>query len=265
MPFAEVRGIRLHWSERGSGDPLICVMGLGADQRAWVFQLEPFSEAFRTIVFDNRDCGQSSLVDEDYDLDDMAGDTLALADELGLESFHLLGISMGAAICQHAALRAPARVRTLTLAAAWGGASATYGEMRARNWAREVSRASREEFLETMMLLTLSERFFDIPGGVKQFKKLALAAPHAQPPEAFARQSRASARHDVRDRLAELTMPVHVISGANDVLIPPWKQQELAALIPGAKLTVLEGVAHSMNLDGAEAFTAAVLDFLASA
>ena len=112
------------------------------------------------------------------------------------------------------------------------------------------------------MLITLSERFFDTPGAVEQYKQLALAAPDQQPPEAFIRQARAAARHDVRDRLHQLTMPVHVISGSNDILIPMWKQRELAALIPDAELTVLDGVAHSMTLDGAPLFTDAVLGFL---
>ena len=262
MPFAEVNGVRLYYAEHGEGEPLILVMGLGADHLSWAFQLGPFSERFRTIVFDNRDAGRSTRPEADYALADMAQDILALADHLELESFHLLGLSMGSAISQHVALAAPERVKTLTLAASWAGASDAYGAMRTAAWERDVHNSTPEEWLEVMMTLTLSERFFATPGAVEQFKRLALAAPHPQPPEAFVRQARASAGHDVRDRLHELTMPVHVISGAQDILIPAWKQRELAELIRGAELTVLEDAAHSMHLETAEAFNRAVLEFL---
>jgi pimeloyl-ACP methyl ester carboxylesterase len=262
MPHAQANGLDLYWEEHGSGEPLLCVMGLGADHRAWVLQRQVFAARYRTILFDNRDCGRSTVVDGPYEIADMARDTLGLADALGLESFHLLGISLGAAVCQHVALAAPGRVRTLTLAAAWGGASAEYGRLRTKAWERDMRNASREDFLEAMMLLTLSERFFEIPGAVEEYKRVALGAPDQQPPEAFIRQAQAAARHDLRDRLHQLAMPVHVISGSNDILIPSWKQRELAALISGAELTVLDGVAHSMTLDGAQVFNDAVLGFI---
>jgi pimeloyl-ACP methyl ester carboxylesterase len=264
VPHADVNGIRLYYEEHGAGEPLLCVMGLGADHLGWAFQVGDFAQRFRTFVFDNRDIGQSTIVDADYELADMAADTLALADHLGLDDFHLLGISMGAAIAQHAALAAPERIRTLTLAAAWGGASALYGELRTKAWERDIRTASREDFLETMMLLTLGEDLFADPAIFEQAKRLALAVPHPQPPEAFIRQARAAGRHDVRDRLHELAMPVHVISGSHDVLIPPFKQRELADLIPGAELTTIEGAAHSMNMVSAQEFTRTVLDFLVS-
>jgi pimeloyl-ACP methyl ester carboxylesterase len=63
-------------------------------------------------------------------------------------------------------------------------------------------------------------------------RALLLDDPYAQPPEAFARQAAAGAQHDVRDRLGELAMPVHVIGAERDLMIPAWKSEELASLIP---------------------------------
>src|SRR3954471_24595538 len=117
MPFAEVNDQRLYYEERGGGEPLLCVMGLASDHQAWGLQLPEFAKRFRTIVFDNRDTGQSSMAEDDYAVEDLADDVLALADELELADFHLLGISLGSAVSQHVALRAPERLRTLTLAA----------------------------------------------------------------------------------------------------------------------------------------------------
>jgi pimeloyl-ACP methyl ester carboxylesterase len=96
-------------------------------------------------------------------------------------------------------------------------------------------------------------------------KRLALENPHPQPTEALIRQIRSMSHHDVRDRLGELRMPVHVIAGDRDLLIPPWKSEEVAERVDGATLTILKGIGHSMNLERAEEFNEAVLSWLLSA
>ena len=58
-------------------------------------------------------------------------------------------------------------------------------------------------------------------------------------------------------------MPTHVIGAEYDILVPVWKSRELAELIPGAELTVIEGSPHGANIERAEEFNAAVLDFIA--
>ena len=58
-------------------------------------------------------------------------------------------------------------------------------------------------------------------------------------------------------------MPTHVIGAEYDILVPVWKSRELAELIPGAQLTVLEQAPHGVNVERAEEFNRAVLDFIA--
>ena len=91
------------------------------------------------------------------------------------------------------------------------------------------------------MLLTLSERVFETEEASTTIKRMALENPHPQPTEALIRQIRALSRHDLRDRLGELPMPVHVIAGDRDVLIPPWKGEEVAERAPDATITVPQG------------------------
>ena len=124
---------------------------------------------------------------------------------------------------------------------------------------------SREEHIDNLLLLTLSERYYENPDAVEFVRRMMLANPHPQSPDAFARQVDASGRHETRDRLSELAMPVHVIGAEHDILVPVWKSKEIAALIPGAKLTVLEAAPHGANLENAEQFNGAALEFLASA
>jgi 3-oxoadipate enol-lactonase len=155
MPTVEVNGQKLYYEVHGEGEPLLCVMGLSADTLAWMLQVPAFSAGYRTVIFDNRDVGQSSMADGSYEIADMAQDALALADALELNAFHLLGVSMGGAIAQEIAVAAPERVRTLTLAVTFPAGGA-WARKLAEVWAARVRRASREERVDELMLLTFS-------------------------------------------------------------------------------------------------------------
>lgn len=264
MPHTDSHRPRLYYEVQGEGEPLVLLMGLGADILAWILQLPACSERYRTITIDNRDVGRSDYVDGPYEIADMAADALAVCDELELESFHLLGLSMGGMIAQEVALAAPERVRTLTLCVTYGGVG-EYARTRSRLLAAQAMRAPFEEHVDMLLTLTMSEQFYENPEAVQYMRNMMLAHPHPQRPEGFGRQAEAAARHDVRGRLAELQMPVHVIGAEHDILVPVWKSRELADLIPGAKLTVLEGAPHGINIERAEEFNRAVLDFLAPA
>jgi 3-oxoadipate enol-lactonase len=262
VAYAEVNGQRLYYEVHGEGEPLVLVMGLGGDLVAWARQIPEFAKRYRVIAIENRDVGRSSYADGPYEIADMADDTLAVLDELGVDDFHLLGVSMGGAISQQIALRAPERVRTLTLCVTWGG-NGPYGEARARLLGEQYRRMSREEQVDYLMLLTMSEEFYRDPRAVTWLRGMILNNPHPQETEGFVRQLDACGRHDVRDRLGELSMPTHVVGAEHDVMVPPWKSTELAELIPGARLTMIERGAHLVNIEGAERFNEAVLGFLA--
>jgi pimeloyl-ACP methyl ester carboxylesterase len=273
MAIAEANGQQLYYEIHprspasagqgagGEGEPLLCVGGLSCDTLAWIPQLQAFSAEYRTVIFDNRDVGQSSMAEAGYDIADMARDALALADELDLGSFHLLGVSMGGAIAQEMALQAPGRVRTLTLAVTFSTGGA-YSRRLAEVWGARVRQISREQHVDELMLLNHSEEFYENPDMVALVRTAMLQNPHPQPPEAFRRQLEACSRQDTRDRLGTLTMPTQVIGGERDILVPIWKSREIASAIPDAKFIVLPGAPHGLSLERADEFNAAVLGFI---
>ena len=233
MPTAECNGQTLYYEEHGEGEPLLCVMGLSANTLAWALQVQAFAAEHRTVIFDNRDVGQSSIADAEYEIRDMAADTLALADHLGLDEFHLVGVSMGGAIGQEVALAAPERVKTLTLAVTFASGGA-WARRLAEVWGARRMKQTWEEFVDEILLLNMSE--------------------------AFVRQLEASGRHAAA--VDQIAVPTHVIGAEFDILVPVWKSKELAELIPGAKLTVIEGAPHGANLERAQEFNELVLGFL---
>jgi pimeloyl-ACP methyl ester carboxylesterase len=261
MAIAEANGQQLYYEIHGDGEPLLCVHGLSCDTLTWIPQIEAFAAEHRTVIFDNRDVGQSSMAEPGYDIADMARDAIALADELELDSFNLLGVSMGGAIAQELALQAPGRVRTLTLAVTFS-TGGTYSRRLAEVWGARVMQISREQHVDELMLMNHSEAFYENADMVEFVRTAMLQNPHPQPPEAFARQLVACSCHDTRDRLSSLTMPTQVIGGEHDILVPIWKSREIAAAIPDAKLNVLPAAPHGLSLERAEEFNAAVLGFI---
>jgi pimeloyl-ACP methyl ester carboxylesterase len=122
----------------------------------------------------------------------------------------------------------------------------------------------REDQVDHLLYLCYTEAFFENAEMHAFMRNALLGPPYPQPPEAFARQAEAGGTHDVRDRLGELSMPVHVIGAERDLMIPVWKSRELASLIPDAKLTILDGAAHGAMWEHSDAFNTAVTEYLAA-
>jgi len=254
----------LYYEEAGQGEPLLMVQGLGTDHLGWMLQVPELSKHFRVITFDNRDVGQSKQADGQYEIADMARDGLALADHLELDEFHLVGMSMGGAIAQEMALEAQERLRTLTLVVTFAGGG-TWATERSRLWSEIRGLLDHETHLDWLLLYGMSEQFYEDPERVAYAKQLMRANPHPQSVEAFQRQVEASGRHETRDRLATLSVPTHVIGAEHDTLVPVWKSQEIAELIPGADYSIMPRAPHALNMERAEEFNELVLGWLRSA
>ena len=139
MPFALNGSTRINYDVLGSGDgePVLMVMGLGAQMIAWrdEFCALIVDRGYRLIRFDNRDAGLSTYTPgappsiqqllplalkipnqpaPRYTLSDMAADGIAVLDDLGIESAHVIGASMGGMIAQTLCIEHPERMRSLT-------------------------------------------------------------------------------------------------------------------------------------------------------
>ena len=98
MSFASVGKYRIYYVDEGEGFPLVLIHGLAGDHTAWKPQIEAFRARDRVVAFDNRGAGQSTQVDEAVTTADLAQDTLALMDALGISRAHIVGRSMGGSI-----------------------------------------------------------------------------------------------------------------------------------------------------------------------
>src|SRR5256885_4794576 len=122
MPAISAGEIELDHERSGEGPPLLMIMGMSGTALHWG---EPFLEAlrphFEVIVYDHRGVGASSRLEGALTIAQLAGDAAGLLDALGIESAHVLGISMGGMIAQELALAHGELVRTLTLGCTFCG------------------------------------------------------------------------------------------------------------------------------------------------
>jgi 3-oxoadipate enol-lactonase len=109
-------GTRIAWAERGAGSPLLLMHGLGYASWGWGPVLEPLTEHFCVLTFDNRGIGGSDRPPGPYTARMLAEDGIAVLDAAGVERAHVVGTSLGGMAAQELALGWPERVERLVLA-----------------------------------------------------------------------------------------------------------------------------------------------------
>lgn len=260
MPYAENEGTKIYWEERGEGEPLLLIMGLGSISDMWYRLLPALSEQYRTILFDNRGVGRSDPPAAAYSIKTLAADAAAVLSAAGVDCAHVLGFSMGGFIAQEFALLYAERVRSLILAATSCGGRAG---VRA---APEVLTA-----LEAKGVKTPEEAFWLVAP-----YNYAPSTPRALIEEDLAvtlrtpiRRSNYMAQFQAiiswpgsDSRLSSLAMPTLIIHGDSDELIPTENGRILARAIPNAKLVLLPGASHRFMTDQPEAASEVILSFL---
>ena len=266
MPFATASdGVRIHYEVIGFGrrPPVLFVQGLGAEKNSWNLQRAALALRWRTVALDNRGAGRSDKPDGTYDLEQMADDAIAVLDDAGIESAHVVGLSMGGAISQIIALKHPNRVRSLTLVAT---------ACRNHEW--------REELLQSWADVAATEGMGAVGReaarwmiGPRSFRRLLPAIAWMGPLQlfnpagAFVSQVRAILRttDQLQAELSNIACPVMVVVGNQDVLTPRGDAEEIASLIPTAELVIISGGAHGLHIEHAVTFNRILLEFLGRA
>jgi pimeloyl-ACP methyl ester carboxylesterase len=245
VPTVDVGGVVLDYERSGAGPPLLMIMGMSGTALHWG---EPFLDALRTefepIVFDHRGVGASSRLDGPVTIRQMAQDAVSLLDALGIETAHVLGISMGGMIAQELALAHPQRLRTLTLGCTYcgGEGSALASPAVWQRLAAAMMSGDRQLALRAAWELNVSPAFADDDGEYARF--LAISEQRAVAVPVIQAQAQAAVAHDTSARLHELETPTLIVHGSEDEMLPLVNGRMIASLISGSRLEVLEGVGH---------------------
>ncbi len=245
MPKAEVAGREFHYERGGSGEPLLLIQGMSGTHVSWG---EPFKGAleksFDVVAFDNRGIGLSGPVDGPFTIVEMAEDAAALLGELGLESAHVVGISMGGMIAQELALAEPALLRSLTLGCTYcgGPGSQLMPEENLQKLVAGMASGDRDKAIRAGYEVNLSPAFRAEESTYAPFHEMATSVPAAK--ATIELQAQAIFGHDTSGRLGEISVPTLIVHGTEDGVLPFPNGELIASLMPGARFEVLEDVGH---------------------
>lgn len=269
MALARNGRVALRWIDGGNplGEPVLHIMGLGGTAQAWARLLPYIERDYRVLTFDHRGTGLSDPVTFPLRMADLVGDAVAVLDAAGVRRAHVHGVSLGGMVAQELALRHPERVRSLLLGCTTPGGIMVSNEppwrLIAAAGLRPVLGAERTWPLVSSALYSRRTRE-QFPERIAEDEAMRVA--DATPAATILAQMLAVARHDARSRLHALAgLPVTVVHGAEDVLIPPRAGRALAERIPGARLVVLDRTGHLLGTDAGPAWGAVVLEHLRAA
>lgn len=257
MAWIDLNGVQAWYEERGSGEPLLLLHGLGSSGADWLLQIPAFSSRWRVIVPDLRGHGRTPLPKHGLTIEQMAADMAELLERLDARPAHVLGLSMGGCVALALALARPDEVRSLILVNT-GAAIRLSGRRYLRGLARVIALLLGGP---PAMARLVARGLFPDPEQAR-LRREAAARLSQVDARAYLGAVRSLLRFDVRPRLAEIRCPTLVIAGAADETLGPQPTRYLADHLLGARLTIIPRSRHVTPVDQPEAFNRTVLNFL---
>jgi pimeloyl-ACP methyl ester carboxylesterase len=262
--------IELYYEDHGDGRPVVLIHGWPLSAEAWAPQLPALQEAgYRTIAYDRRGFGRSDKPADGYDYDTLADDLAGILDDLDLEDATLVGFSMGGGeVARYVGNHGESRLRSVVFAAAVtpalrqgpGNPDGPLTPEKARQKADEYA-AGRHAYYDAF-----TTNFFSANGKLMVSdaeRHDAIALCEQADPVAAAACMDAFAHADFRQDLAAIEIPTLVLHGDADAIVPlEGSGARTHAAVAGSRLVVLEGAPHGCNLSHADAFNAALIEFL---
>lgn len=255
-----VNDIKMYYTEKGTGSPLIFLHGLGENADFWRGQTEFFSAGFRVIRMDQRGHHRTEDGPGIITLDLLRNDVIALMDYLEIEKAHFVGHSMGAIVLQDVIAYHRERFLTLTLCSACAYFADIAGFLEPR--LHMINNHSMEEVGAAIAAKACRADFPSRNPEVYRDIKETLQANRKEP----YRQCTTilgDPRCDHRDALSHLDVPALIAVGMDDQTTPLAGAQLLNALISGSFLVIIPDAAHMAPLENPQAFNLALACFLA--
>ncbi|KPF89331.1 3-oxoadipate enol-lactonase [Novosphingobium sp. AAP83] len=252
-----IDGCRIAWRMDGPADAPVLVLSnsLGTAMAMWEDQVPALAERFRVLRYDTRGHGASSVMPGETSLDRLGRDVIELLDQLGIDTAHFCGLSLGGMTGQWLGVHAAERLDRLVIA----NSTSYMGPPEA--WQQRMT-VVREQGMGAITPAVL-ERWFtsafavcETPGLARTREQLLDTAP-----DGYAACCAAIRDMDLRRVVNLVNRPTLVIAGRQDPATPPDHAEAIVQAIASARLVSLEA-AHLSNIEQPEAFTSALLDFL---
>jgi 3-oxoadipate enol-lactonase len=252
-------GARIDYSIAGAptAPTLLFINSIATTRELWARQVPRLSKSFRVITYDARGHGFSQVTAGDYTIEQLGRDALAILDDVGVESAHVCGISLGGITAMWLGVNALRRIKSLVLA----NTAARIGSL--EMWTERIAFV-KQQGMATLADLTMPRWFTDgfrarEPQTIEKFRAMVAACPK----EGYLSCCAALRDEDLRDAIAGIRCPVLCVAGNADPATPPDALQIIHSRIAGSTMVLLDA-AHLTNVEQHEAFTNAVMEFIPS-
>ncbi len=257
MPRIALNDVSLYYESTGHGQPLVFIHGLGSSTRDWEAQVPKFAKACQVITFDQRGHGQSDKPAGPYTISMFAADTANLLRALGVQSAHIVGLSLGGGVAFQLALDEPQLVKTLVIVNS-GPVGMNTPELR-----QEIDR--RVGIVQQMGMRAMGEALSKnlFPKEEHAAERLTFVERWAEnDPRAYIDALRSLQDWSVMDKLGAIECPTLVISADQDYTPVAFKELYVKRM-PNAELAVIADARHATPMERPQEFNAVLARFLA--
>jgi len=263
MPTVQANGIDINYEVHGSGEPMVLIPYLAADQACYAFQVGEYEKHYTCYCVDLRGAGLSSKPEGVYSTELFAEDVAGFMDAVGIEAAHVFGVSLGASTGTWLAARHPERVKTLQLHSAWDKTD-PFLEVIVRGWqviAQGLGSVTEMVILGIFPFCFTPEMYAERPDYVEALATFVRGRPMPDV-DAFMRQSGAVLAHDARAALGAIQAPTLITYGRHDIVTSTRFAKPLSEGIAGSEVHVFENCAHAAIYEDVEGFNERTLAWL---
>jgi 3-oxoadipate enol-lactonase len=262
VPKIKANNITFNYDQQGSGEPIILIPYLAADNACYAFQVAEYAKHFTCISLDLRGTGETDKPEGVYSTELFADDVAAFMQALGIQKAHLSGLSLGAAVGMWLASKYPDKVQSLSLHGGWPKTDFFLKSV-AEGWQATAKALGSvpDMVIHAMFPWCFTPELYGAkPDYIQSLAAFVRSRP-AQPVPAFIQHSNAVIAHDVEAQLGRVKAPTQITFGRHDMLTLRFADA-INSKIRDSELVVFEGCAHAPLYEKVEEFNQKTLEFL---
>lgn len=263
MPKVKVNDLNVNYEQVGSGEPLVLIPFLTADNTCYAFQVAEYSKHFTCITLDPRGTGETDKPAGKQTTEMYADDVAGFMDALGIRRAHVMGLSLGAGTGLWLAAKYPDKVKSLSVHSGWTKTD-LFLKTVIQSWqvmAKELGNVTELVIGGIFPWCFTPNLYVEKPELLEQLIAFVRSRP-AQPVEAFMQQSNAVLAHDVEPHLSKITAPTLITFGRYDMITSIRYAEPMQRSIPNTELLVFENASHGSIFEIPDEFNQKTLPFL---
>jgi pimeloyl-ACP methyl ester carboxylesterase len=263
MPTVRAGDINVYYETTGSGEPLVLIPYLAADQACYAFQVPEYAKHFTCVSVDLRGAGQADKPAGTYTTELFADDIARLMDAIGVERAHVTGLSLGAATGMWLAAKYPHKVLSLSLHSAWPKTD-PFLRTAVEGWqliAKALDSVPEMVIKGIFPWCLTPELYAAKPEYIDSLAAFVRSRP-VQPLDAFMRQSAAVIAHDCLAQLSKIEAPTQITFGQRDAVTSTRFAEPLKNGIKNSELLIFDDCAHTPLYEKVDEFNQRTLTFL---